>query len=148
MTGPTPADLASADAVARMLAWLRVDPAVLAAFGDANHVSGQNRAPYPHMRVSPSPGGSDGDLRWLLEQEVALTAFGDLDGTLGSSALKALLYVALSSAYVLGETPPTGGESVVCGVRSSSAARPLDIPLTGQPAWTATVIVTIHPPVP
>jgi hypothetical protein len=140
------ADLAAADALDRMLAWLRGHTRVLAEFGGADHVSGQNRAPYPHLRVAHEAGGSDGDLRWLLKPELSLTAFGDLDGTLGSDALRSLLYVALAAAVELSWAPTAAGQSVVSDVRSSAAARPAPVPLTGQPAWAANVIVVIHPP--
>jgi hypothetical protein len=139
--------LSSADALATLRAWLQAHPRVLEEFGGPDHVSGQNRAPYPHLMVKYEPGGSDRDLRWLLKPEVSLTAVGDPDGTLGSEALRALLFVALGAAVELGETAAAAGQAVVSYVESSSASRPTTIPLTGQAGWAATVIVSVHPPV-
>jgi hypothetical protein len=143
----TAGTLADADGVAALLAWLRGHPAVLAAYGDAAHISGVNEAPYPRLYVAPGAGGSDRNLRWLLEQEVALTSFGDVDGTPGQSALRRAHYTALAAAAALPAAAVTSAaQPVVAAVRPSSATRFAPEPGTGQPAWRSTLVLSIHPP--
>lgn len=148
MTSPVDVpDLGDADPVARLIAWLRQHQRVLAEFGGADHVSGQNKDPYPHLRVAPSDGGSDGDLRHLIKPEVSIEVYGPLDGTMGQSALRRLLYgVALPACMELVEAPTLPGQAVVSGIESSTRGRWAPEPLTAQPAWRATLIVSIHPP--
>lgn len=142
----TAADLAAADPIAAMLAWLRQHPRVLAEFGDASRVAGTNEAPYPRVMVSPSAGGDDRDLIWLLEPEISVVTYGEPDGTPGQAELRRLHYVVLAAATeIVGwSPPPTIG--VTSLVRSSSAARWEAEPLTGEPAWRSTLVMRIHPP--
>jgi hypothetical protein len=138
--------LADADPVAVLLAWLRGHAGVVAAFGDAARISGRNESPYPRLQVAPSTGGSDRGLRWLLEPEVMLATYGDVDGTPGQSALRRLHYIALDAAVALPTSSFLASDAVVCSVRSSSATRFAAEPLTGQPVWRSTLLVSIHPP--
>lgn len=138
--------LADADAVAALLAWQRGHPAVIAAFGDAAHVSGRNEAPYPRLRIAPAGGGSDRDLIWASEQEVAVETYGAIDGTPGQAALLRLHRVALAAARTLAEADPAVGQTVVTDLRASSPARFTPEPLTGQPCWRSTLMLTVHPP--
>jgi hypothetical protein len=142
----TAGDLTDASATARVLSWMRQHVRVLEELGGPDHVSGQNKAPYPHLRVAPEAGGSDRGLRWLLERELSLSVYGDVDGTLGPAELERLLYVALIAVAEAPAGPHLPGQAVITAVRSSTSARPLAVPLTSQPAWTATVMVSIHPP--
>lgn len=137
--------LAAADPVAAMLAWLRAHPAVLAEFGEAARISGRNESPYPRLAVSPSAGGHDGDLLWLITPEIELVTYAALDGTPGQAALRRMHYTALQAAAEVVAAAPTG-QPVISAVRPSSAARYRAEPLSGQPAWRSTLLITVHPP--
>lgn len=138
--------LAAADPVAVLLAWLRGHASVLAEFGDPARISGRNETPYPRLMVMPSPGGSDGDLRWILDGEVSLTTYGEFDGTPGQAALRRMHYTALGAAAELPMSRFTAGQPVVSAIRATTAAYWAPEPLTGQPAWRSTLLLTIHPP--
>lgn len=138
--------LHTADPVATLLSWLRSHPQVTAAFGDAARVSGRNESPYPRLAVSPSAGGSDGDLIWHITPEVTLATYGDLDGTPGQSALRRLHYIALAAAAELPRRQFAVTDPVVTMVRPSTAARFAPEPITAQPAWRSTLSISIHPP--
>lgn len=138
--------LAAADPVAAVIAWLRGHGEIVAALGGEDRISGLNEAPYPRLQVVPSPGGSDRDLVWRTEPEVALVTYGSLDGTPGQSALRGLHYLALAVVRQLPNSTFTSTQAVVSTVRPSSAARWAPEPLTRQPAWRSTLIVSIHPP--
>lgn len=139
------AEFEDADAVVEVLAWLRSDPDVLAAFGGPDHVTGLMEAPWPHLRVAASAGGDAGDLTWDSRPEVVLEVYGDPQGTVGSAALRRLLLLV---GRVLKRMPATrdvgAGETVVCDVRPVGAAAPQTLS-SGQARWTMTVSVTIHP---
>lgn len=138
------ATLADTDAIAIVLGWLTGHAGVLAAFGGATHVSGLNEPPYPHLRVAGSPGGSDGDLTWVVSPEVLVETCGDPDGSPGSAALRRLHYVALLAAKELPGRAHTSATPVVCDVAPTSSAQSLPLPL-GQPRWVSTLRVTLHP---
>jgi hypothetical protein len=144
----TTANLALADALKAMLRHLRQHAGVLAEVsGDAARVGGTVEAPYPRFFVGPSSGGDDRDLRWLIEPELAVATYGDLDGTPGSAELWRMHYVLLGACTEVVGAAPAADIGVVSLVSSSSSARWEPEPLTGEPAWRSTLRVRIHPPV-
>lgn len=142
---PSAGALHTADPVAALLSWLRGHSGVTAAFGDAAHISGRNEPPYPRLLISPSAGGDDLSLRWVITGEVALATLGAPDGTPGQAELRRLHYLALSAAVDLPRAAFGPADPVVSAVRPSTAARFAPEPLTGQPAWRSTLLLTIHP---
>lgn len=142
----TQGSLADADGVAALLTWLRGHPVVVAAFGDAAHVSGRNEAPYPRLLVSPGAGGNDRDLLWATDQEVLLATYGALDGTPGQAELWRLHRAAVGAVWGIAEAESVPGEAVVTAVRSSAPTRFVPEPVTGQPVWRSGVLLTVHPP--
>src|SRR4051812_35940944 len=128
------ADLSTADPIAVVLGWLRQHPAVLAELGnDPAHVSGVNEAPYPHVRVTSGPGGSDRDLRWLIAPEVLIEVYGDQAGAPGEAELRRLLYVVLSAVKELQDQPFGPDEPVVSAIRSANNAISSPLAAPAQP---------------
>ena len=137
--------LHTADPVAALLSWLRGHTGVTAAFGDASHISGRNEPPYPRLLIAPSAGGDDQGLIWTLIGEVAVSTLGAPDGTPGQAELRRLHYTALAAAAELPRSAFAAGDPVVSAVRPSTAARFAPEPITGQPAWRSTLLLTMHP---
>jgi hypothetical protein len=142
---PSAGALHTADPVAALLSWLRGHAGVTAALGDAAHISGRNEPPYPRLLIAPSAGGDDLALRWVLTGEVGLSTLGALDGTPGQAELRRLHYTALAAAAELPASTFGPADPVVSAVRPSSPARFAPEPLTGQPAWRSTLLLTMHP---
>lgn len=140
------ATLADADPIAEMLGWLAGHAAVVAAFGSAAHLSGLNEPPYPHVRVAGSPGGTDGDLTWVVSPEVLLETYGDPDGAPGWAELRRLHYVALLAAVQITGRAHTALTTVVTAVLPASSAAASPTPL-GQPRFVSALRVTLHPAV-
>lgn len=136
-------DLARADPVPRLIAWLNNDADVTAALGGTGRVSAYNEPPYPHLRVVETPAGIDGDLRWLIGPEVQIEAYGDLDGTPGKAALRRILYMALGSLVTVPDAvaPPEG--PIITAVMSTRGGGWVPEP-SGQPRYVATVRVWSH----
>lgn len=138
-------DLSGADALAAAVAYLGSHPVVLREFGPGR-VGGTADPPYPRIRLTDTPGGSDRDLTWLLEPEVAVEVLGDLDGTPGKAELRRLLYVVLGALADMPFAPAAPGRPVVTSVRSAAAGGWSPTPL-GQPRYVATLLVGVHPAV-
>jgi hypothetical protein len=137
-------DLARADPLPRVIAWLDGHPAVVEALGGAGRVGAGNAPPYPRLRVTDPPGGDDRRLLWLISTLVQVEAYGDLDGTPGKAALRRILYVALGALAELPEQDTPAGGPVITDVRSSAAGGWSPLP-SGQPRYIATVQVWTHP---
>lgn len=146
-------DLAAADPVARIVAWLRARPKVkielgLAPDADArDYIGDRDLAPYPRLLVSDPPGGTMRNLRWLMAPAVQLEAIGDLDGRPGKAQLRRILLVALQEVALLPEQPAQPGEAVITNIGGDGSIGGVPKP-NGQPRYLATVYPSIHPPVP
>jgi hypothetical protein len=138
-------NLADADALAAVLACWQADPDVLALLGgDPDRIGGTDQPPYPRLRATATPAGSNGTVRWLVTTEIRVEAIGDLDGRPGSAALRELLFTALAAAADM-PTRHRPGFAVVTDVQSFGTGQ---APLPGaQPRWISTLSVTAHPPV-
>lgn len=151
MPGTSPlqpsAALPATDPVPLATWWLGQHPAVAAALGNG-HISMWLEPPYPCLRLTDMPG-SDGDLTWLTSPQIQVEANGDLDGSPGKQALRALLYAALGAFRELADAawPYDGapaGSPVVTWAASSRAGgySPL---ASGQPRYLAAVRLYCHP---
>lgn len=139
-------DPSAADPLAVVVAWLRAHPRIAAEFGGPEHVSGLLEAPWPHLVVSPGPGGDLGDLYWLSSPEVTLEVYDDPAGTRGRAALRRLAMIAAVVCKELADrTDHSPTEPVVSEVRPTGvlAWSPL---ATGQPRWTLNLGITLRPP--
>lgn len=139
------ADLTSADAVAISLAWLRQHTGVLQALGGADHITGLLEAPWPHVVVSPSPGGDLRGLRWDTVQEVSLDVHDDPAGTLGQAGLWRLAVLCATALTELPDREFAATEPVVCEAEPSGSViwSPLE---TGQGRWQVSLSLVVHPP--
>lgn len=150
-------DQTSVDPVAVVLAWLQTHAGVLAAFGDAAHVSGVVEAPWPHLRVAPGPGGSLRDGVWALDEDVLLEVYGDPSGAPGEAGMRHLMLVAVSAVRELVDVAAETTDVVVSDVISVGIPRPQQAPWTvgvrqqattsGQSRWSMVMRVVAHPPV-
>lgn len=138
------ADLARADPLPAVIAWLDAHPAVAGELGGTGRVAGTNEPPYPRLRLTDPPG-DDRQLRWLMAARLRVEALGDLDGSPGKAALRRVLYVALGALKELPDQPANAGGVVITEVVSSAGGgwSPL---ASGQPRYLATVSVYAHPP--
>lgn len=137
-------DIARADPMPRVIAWLNAHPAVTQALGGAGRVSARNAPPYPCLRVTDPPGGDDRDLLWLMSKLVQVEAYGDLDGSTGKATLHSALYTALGALMELPDQATPAGGPVITAVRSAAAGGWSPLP-TGQPRYVASVQVFSHP---
>lgn len=137
-------DLALADPLPRVMSWLGAHSAVTAALGGAERVGMFNEPPFPRLRVLDVPGGSDGQLRWLVATNVQLEVYGDLSGAPGKAALRRALYVALGALRELPDQAAPAGGPVITEVRSSTSGAWSPEP-SGQPRYVASVLVYSHP---
>ncbi|MFB6525251.1 hypothetical protein [Streptomyces sp. NPDC056399] len=137
-------NLASTDPVSALLPWLQQHPAVTAALGGLDRVSGIAEAPWPHLRVSHGPGGDLRTLTWATEPEVTLEVYGDPGGWPGQAELRRILLTCATAAAELPEAPHRTGQPVVSGVRPSGTLvwSPL---VDGQPRWIMGLLVCLHP---
>jgi hypothetical protein len=139
-----PGTIADADPVPVVVSYLRGRADVTAAFG-AGRVGKENVPPYPRLRVSSPPSGSDRFLGRLVAPVVRLEALGDLDGTPGAEVLRRCLYVALGALAALPAHTPGPGEPIVTYVESNAAGGESPT-VGGQPRWLAEVRVYLcHP---
>ena len=99
------ADLAATDVVPLVTWWLGQHPAMTGVLGAAGHIGMRNEAPWPCLMLTDTTAGSDGDLLRLVSPEIQLEAYGDLDGTPGKAALRAVLYTALGALRELADQP-------------------------------------------
>jgi len=142
-------DLASADPLAAATAALTASPAVAAALArwpapGTRRVLGEARPPWPMLQVTAGATGGTGLLRWTVRSEVLVSAWGAPDRSIGSADLRGLLYVALGVLAELPELRAVPGAPVVCDVRLSVPAQPLEQP-DGQLRWFAGLDITCHP---
>ena len=136
--------VASADALPMARRVLLSDPLLSRAMRDAPRVGARNEPPYPLVVLTDGPGGNDRGLRWLIEQELEVSVYGDLDGSISKAELRRILYVALAVLLDLPERPAEPGEPVVTSVRSGRSGGPSPEP-TGQRRYLSSVIVSLHP---
>lgn len=137
-----------ANPVETLLSWLRTDGAILGEFGGPDRVGGENEAPFPRIRVTHSPDGSDGDLRWFSTPGVIVETYGAVDGTPGMHELRRLHYVVLGRISVIPERQaeaPVSGRAVISSV-VARRARYRREPGTTQLVWSSSLLVGIHPP--
>jgi hypothetical protein len=135
-------DLAAADPLPRILAWLSGHPVLTAELGGTGRTGALNEAPYPRLRVNHQ-GGDDRDLRWLIAPEYQIEALDDLDGTTGRARLHRLLYLALGALAELPDQVPAAGDPVITQVTSIRGGGWLPLP-TGQGRYLAVVRVYSH----
>lgn len=149
-------DLSSADPLSACLHALTVNPAItgmLAAWPPppgnetAPRVLGEARPPWPMLQVVAGTAGGTGLLRWTVTGEVLVSAWGPPDRSVGSAALRRLLYMALGVLAELPELPTPAGAPVVADVRLSVPAQPIE-EADGQLRWLAGLMVVAHPPQP
>jgi hypothetical protein len=137
-------ELADADPVSVLLAWLQEHPRVTEALGGPGRVSGIHEAPWPHLRLTHGPGGDLRTLTWGTQPEVTLEAYGDPGGWPGQSELRRIILQCAGAAAELPEAPVSPGQPVVSGVQPSGTF--LWSPLAdGQPRWLLGLLVTLHP---
>lgn len=144
-----PVAVAQAQVVPVVLGWLRTHPLILDEFGEG-HVSGVNKAPYPHIRVTHTSGGNPPDLVYFDEPELLIEVYSAVDGTPGEAALKYLATLALAVVVSLPEAMPVDPARPVAisritptsGLLHGSDARVPDG--AGQQRWYMTVRVKAH----
>ncbi|MEV8634272.1 hypothetical protein AB0395_21715 [Streptosporangium sp. NPDC051023] len=134
--------LARTDPIPRVIAHLSSHPEVTAALGGPDRVGLDNVAPFPRLVITDPPG-DDRNLIKLVISTVQIEAYGDLDGTIGKGALKALCYLALAALKELPELPtPPGGPvitEVLGGVGVGWSPEP-----SGQPRYVAQCRIWSH----
>ncbi|MFZ3557214.1 hypothetical protein [Streptomyces sp. BH055] len=137
-------DLADADPVSAVLAWLHDHPRVAEALGGPGRVSGLSEAPWPHLLVGHGAGGDLRTLTWATEPEVTLEVYGDPGGWPGKAELRRIILTCSAAATELPEAPQKPGQPVISGVRPSGTLvwSPL---VDGQPRWLLGLLVTLHP---
>jgi hypothetical protein len=135
-------DLAAADPLPRILAWLAAHPVLAGELGGPGRAGALNEPPYPRLRVNHQ-GGDDRDLRWLIAPEYQIEALDDLDGTTGRARLHRLTYLALGALAELPDQPVPPGGPVITSVTSIRGAGWLPLP-TGQGRYLAVVRVHSH----
>ena len=138
------ANVEDADSLAEILTWLKDHPEVQAAFGGPEHVTGLVEAPWPHLRVHPTPGIWTGDLRWLIRSEVTLEAVGHPDGRPGQSELRRLLLLAARCARELVDREVTPTQTVITEIDTSASLTWSPLP-GGQPRWVLALKTGAHP---
>lgn len=141
MTAPSIADV---DPFGLAVAHLITHPRVTEVLGGPGRVNADNEPPYPRLRVT-NPPGDDRSLRWVLGSRVVLDVLGDMDGTPSRATLRRILYTVLAALTELPDLDWPEGSAVVTDVRSSAGGGWLPEP-TGQPRYTAEVMVYAHPP--
>ncbi|MFD3514912.1 hypothetical protein [Streptomyces sp. NPDC058657] len=139
-----PYELADADPVSAVLAWLQNHPRVTKALGGSGRVSGIAETPWPHLRVTHGAGGDLRGLNWATTPEVTLEAYGDPGGWPGQAELRRIILVCAAAATEMPEAPHTPGQPVINGIRPSGTL--LWSPLVdSQPRWLLGLLVTLHP---
>ncbi|GAA5071028.1 hypothetical protein [Streptomyces similanensis] len=137
-------ELADADPVSVLLAWLQQSAEVTDALGGPGRVSGVAEAPWPHLIVGHGPGGDLRSLNWAVEPEVTLELRGDPGGWPGPAELRRILLRCAKVAKEVVESPHVPGRPVISGVKPSGLL--ISSPLVdGQPRWLLNLAVTIHP---
>ena len=109
-------DLSDADPVAEVLRAVRAAAADVGV-PDASHVSGIIEGPWPHIVVSPGPGGDLRDARAVIEPDVLVEVVGPADGTIGPAALWRIAMKCVLLAKGLPERDHEPGRPVISDVR-------------------------------
>lgn len=137
-------DVVDADALAVVLAYLNAHTGLKDAFGhgDEPFASSRNEPPYPHVKITDTPGGSERALDWLTVPELTIETHADPDGTPGKAALWRLHVLVLQALRDLPKTAQSG--PVVTGMLFTGARGYVPEP-TGQPRYLSRVEVPIHP---
>ena len=138
-------ELYEADALSEVLAHLLSDPSVVEAFGGADHITGLPEGPFPHLVVSPGPGGDLGEALSSITPDVQLESLGGPDGETGSHELWQLLMRAVVSVKGMPERDHVSGRPVVTFVRFIGGVAKQNLS-SGQTRWQATASVSITPP--
>jgi hypothetical protein len=137
--------LVDADPVAFVKGVLGADGDVTTILGGSGRVRGVDRPPYPCLRITNPPGGSDGSLLWLISPVIQIEALGDPDGTPGNAVLRRALYAATTALRRIPEQPYIPGTPVITNVSAVGAGG--SSPLPGdRPRYIAQVRLTMHPP--
>jgi hypothetical protein len=136
--------LVDADPVTLVLDYLAADSDVAAALGGGGRVRGVDRPPYPCLRVTNPPSGSDGALLWVVQPVIQIEALGDPDGTPGNAVLRRALYTAMTSLARLPEQPYTPGTPVVTYVAAVGAGGSSPLP-GNRPRYVGQLRLTMHP---
>lgn len=139
--------LRDVDPVAIARAALMADQALSALLGGPGRVGDavgpDNEPPYPRLRLTDPPGDDRG-LTHLIAPLLQVEALGDLDGSPGKPALRALLYDALQVLVAIPTVPTLPGQPVITRVVSTGGGGWSPLP-NGQPRYLATVRLYGHP---
>ncbi|MFJ4988738.1 hypothetical protein ACIP9H_33680 [Streptomyces sp. NPDC088732] len=137
-------NIADADPVSELVAWLQQSPEAAEALGGPGRVSGTREAPWPHLLVGHGPGGDFRRLQWATEPEVTLEVYGDPGGWPGKAELRRILLLCAKAAIARVEAPHVPGRPVISGIKPSGVLlwSPL---IDGQPRWLMNLSVTLHP---
>lgn len=121
-----------------VISWLSGHAEVTAILGPGR-VGAYSEPPFPRLRVTDVPGGTDDLTLRLVGVRVQLEALGSVDGGPGKEELRRILYTALGALGELPEAAPPGGP-VIVGVRPSQAGGYLPEP-GGRPRYVAVATV-------
>lgn len=133
---------ADADPLERAVAFLTTHAGVLTEF---NGVSSEVEAPYPHLRVVPSDGGTVGDMRWQHSAGVQVEAIGDPSGWPGRAELRRKMMVAVKAMGELVDQEYSAPSDIVVTFVSGTSSvvwSPLE---EGNPRWLVTFEVGVRP---
>lgn len=133
-----------ADPLPRVLAHLDTHPDVIGYLGDADHISDENQAPYPHLRITDA-GSGDVDGEWLIWTDILVEVFDDLEQSTPKDTLLRIIRTVLAAIGELGKQPtPPPGMPVITYVRVEVGAAPAREP-SGQRKYRAIIRVWSHP---
>jgi hypothetical protein len=136
-------DIADTDATAVIVAHMAGDTTLTTLLGGPGRVGGENKPPYPRIRVLDPPG-DDRDMRWLIAPVLQIETYGDLDGTPGKAMLRRIHYGALQVLRDLPGVPVVPGQPVVTAVTFLSGGGWVPEP-TGQPRYLSRISCHMHP---
>lgn len=137
-------ELWEADPVAEVLRAYKADPSAVGV-PDETHISGQIEGPWPHIVVSPGPGGDLRDALAVIEPDVLVEVIGPADGSIGSAALWRIAMRCITTAKRLEQDVTEPGRPVISQVRFTGGLtkQPLS---SGQVRYQANLSVAISPP--
>lgn len=137
-------DLARADPLPPILTWLSNSAAVTSALGGSGRVGAYSERPFPRLRVTDVPGGTDDYLTRLIAVRIQLEALGSVDGGPGKEELRRILYTALGALEELPRADPPPAGPVIVRVKPAQAGG--YVPETdGRPRYLGQVLVWCHP---
>jgi hypothetical protein len=116
-----PVAMADADPIPVLMQWLQQNAIFNEVVGDASHVSGALRAPYPHIILSQSPGGRPSDGVHFDYPEIRLDAVASPEGLPGKAELLRVLKV---TAVLLSAYPDEGIVSDRCSINDVQITSP------------------------